>query len=49
MCRVTGQRVVDPPVPIPNTEVKHDSVPGGSAVFGRAKPGKLVARVKLIN
>ena len=38
-----GQRAVEPPVPIPNTEVKHSSVLGGSEVFGLAKPRKLAA------
>lgn len=47
---VTGHRVVDLPVQVvnrgtvPNTEVKHDSVFGGSVVFGHAKPRKLVAQ-----
>ena len=38
-----GHRARDPPDPIPNSEVKPRSVPGCSAVFGHANPGKLVA------
>ena len=38
-----GHRVRDPPDPIPNSEVKLRSVPGCSAVFGHANPGKLAA------
>jgi hypothetical protein len=38
---IAGQRAREPPKPIPNLEVKPRSVPGFSAVFGRAKPGKL--------
>ena len=37
---VAGHRAREPPDPIPNSEVKPRSVPGFSAVFGRAKPGK---------
>lgn len=38
-----GHRARVPPDPIPNSEVKPRSVPGGSVVFGHAKPGKLAA------
>ncbi len=38
-----GHRARDPPDPIPNSEVKLCSVPGCSAVFGHANPGKLAA------
>ena len=38
-----GHRARDPPDPIPNSEVKPCSVPGGSVVFGHVNPGKLAA------
>ena len=44
---VAGHRTRDPPDPIPNSEVKPRSVSSVSAVFGRAKPGKLAAPLRL--
>lgn len=45
--RVAGQRVRDPPDPIPNSAVKPRSVSGASVVFGHVKPEKLAAPLQI--
>jgi hypothetical protein len=43
-----GHRARVPPDPIPNSEVKPRSVPGGSVVFGHVNPRKLATSPKLV-